>query len=137
MKTTLRFFRPCEYKCCEQYEGDNLIAPQLNSAITLECDCDNVYRVDDINYVYDDGRVMIDIELRLVEDGYWEKHDEYLHDDEFECDGECEDCELNDAVMSDDMPEVKKDKTNYSALLKDAIADLFGELGVKVEFTKE
>lgn len=135
MKTILRFFRPCEFECCEQYEGENLIAPQLNSVIALECDCDNVYRVADINYVYYDGKVMIDVELRNIEDGYREKFNG--DDDEFECNGECECCELNDAGMSDDEPEEKEDKTDYSALLRDAIADLFGELGVKVEFTKE
>lgn len=135
MKTTLRFFRPCEYECREEYEGENLIAPQLNSVITLECDCDNVYRVDDINYVYNDGYVMIDVELRSIEDEYWERFN--TDDEPFECDSECEDCELNDAGTSDDASGAKEDKTNYSALLRDAIADLFGELGVKVEITKE
>lgn len=137
MNTILRFFMPGEFTVCEQYKGENLIAPQLNSVITLECDCDNVYRVDDVNYVYDDKNVMIDVELRPIEAGYWEKHTEYLHDDEFECTGECECCELNNAGTSEDEPEEEEDKTDYSALLRDAIADLFGELGVKVEFTKE
>lgn len=136
MKTILRFFRPCEFVCCEEYNGENLIAPQLNSAITLSCDCDNVYRVNDVNYVYDDDRVMIDVELRPIENGYFDKYDEHLHDDEFECDGECESCELNDADMTEDGPE-DEDKTDYRALLRNAIADLFGELGVEVEFTKE
>lgn len=131
MNTILRFFMPGEFTVCEQYNGENLIAPQLNSVITLECDCENVYRVNDVNYVYDDRNVMIDVELRPIKDGYWEKHDE------FKCDGKCECCELNDAGTSEDEPEEEEDKTNYSALLRDAIADLFGELGVKVEFTKE
>lgn len=107
MKTILRFFRPCEFVCCEEYNGENLIAPQLNSVITLSCDCDNVYRVNDVNYVYDDDRVMIDVELRNIEEGYFDKYDEHLHDDEFECNGEYEDCELNDAGMTEDEPEKK------------------------------
>lgn len=129
MVTLLRFFKSGEYKCCEQYRGENLIAPQLNSVVTLECEMDTLYRVDNIIYVYDVNNVMIDVELRPIEDGYFDKHDEYLDNDEFECDGECENCELNDAGTTDK-------NTNYDHLLQE-VADLFRSLGVKVEFTKE
>lgn len=137
MNTILRFFKPGEFTVCEQYEGENLIAPQLNSVVTLEYDCESVYRVDDVNYVYDDKNVMIDVELRPIEDGYWDEYDVYLHDDKFECDGECECCEPNTTGTSADEPEKEEDKTNYSALLRVAVAALFGDLDVTAELTKE
>lgn len=128
----IRFFdyNHPEKPCFAQYKYEDMIVPNENDLVWVDTDT-TPYRVDAVTYSYDKEDVMIDIFVH--EDNY-----EYPDDGEFECDGECEYCELNDAGMTEDTPkEVVEDKTDYNALLRNAIADLFGELGVKVEFTKE
>lgn len=117
--------------CFAQYKYEDMVVPRDNDLVWVDTDT-TPYRVDAVTYSYGEEDVMIDIFAH--EDNYEYPED----DDDFECDSECECCELNDAGMVEDEPEEEKeDKTDYSALLRDAIADLFGELGVKVEFTKE
>lgn len=132
MKTILRFFEPNKHYSCEQYEGENLIAPQIDAVITLECDYENVYRVDDVNYVYDDDSVMIDVELRNIEEGYWDK---FTDEDELDCNGECERCELSNTVIPNKETEEENDD-NVDNLLN-AVANLLDEFGISINIAKE
>lgn len=137
MNTLLRFFKPHEFTSFKEYEDEDVKIPQINAVVSFEDDDENVYRVKDIEYIYCENSLMLDVTLKYVEQEYLDQFDEDIKN-EFDYDSECECCELNDAGMVEDEPEEEKeDKTDYSALLRDAIADLFGELGVKVEFTKE
>lgn len=99
MITLLRFFAPRGQLLCK-YSDENIVIPRNGDIVFHENDA---YVVKQATYDYDENKCNVDISFEEVGEDFWNDID----DDEFECDGECGCCELNDAGMSDDVSEAK------------------------------
>lgn len=143
MEKLVRFFKPNEFNVYEQYRGEDVVIPQMNTVISFDSDPEKAYRVDDINYYYSEEPLTIDVSLRDVEEDYWDKFDDEInteYEKGFECNGTCKDCELNDAGMAkddnDEYNELKEAYDNAHAYL-DGVKDLFNHLGYDFKFDIE
>lgn len=129
MKNTVRFFTNIEKECALSFQEEQIIIPRKGEVVYVH---DEPYEVKEITYDYYGGECLIDVTLTDVDESFWDMYEED-HDDEFECDGECESCELSDVDMVDDDED---DEEVYEELIDAVVTklqDLFDDFDFEVK----
>lgn len=121
MDTLLRFFKPYDCDVFEQYKMPNIPIPRVDDIVWLSDD--EPYRVQCVTYGYNASNViLVDVELRDVEEEYWDNYTldfDDIEDDECECDGCCEACELNAEAEEEEEIDLPDIVGNVKALFRD------------------